>query len=210
MKTVFIFVVILVMTGSVFAQGATPRPLATPPKIGKPIDQTKYSKPTIATCDLTLDKAPEIRGIKLGDELLAAEALLGEDLLSLSADNLGVARAWAKSPMMSRRRELEGIRSLHLEALDGKIYKIEVEYEVDWKSLNEYVDNFSPKLGVPRDAWTGEYVRRDATMRCKDFDIVLTWGYMTSGLNLTNKLATTSIAERRSQAADAKKKEIKP
>lgn len=201
MKTIVCLITILIMGLSISGQ-ATPKRMSTPPKI---------SKPTPVKCEMTLDQAPVIRGLKLGMEEKEASAILsGKAEWKYNAeDDTSTAIAMPISLLDgSYLPGFDGVSFVHLASYYTKIYQIQLMYGMKWESINEFVDNFSPKLGVPRAAWQRHVL--GAEMPCKGFHIVLMWSPQSSDLQLTNDLVVEQIAETKQKDINAKKKAFKP
>lgn len=191
-----------VMTTVIEVPVPTPKPMSTPP-MRKP---AAAPMSTPQRCDLTLDKAPIVRGLKLGMPERDADTLLG-GALRFSPDPDDFTRTAFAFP--HGQSDFEGIGSVTVRTFDGYVYELELDYDdsIKWFGLDELVDNFAPKLGLPR-VW-GLENRYTAKMTCKEFDVRLAL-LSRASLRLTDGLALGRIAERRVRADEEKKKAVKP
>lgn len=157
-------------------------------------------------CDMSLDKAPVVRGLRLGMTELEAEKVLGGDLTFLVDHDEGTR---SSSVLVNRIEGFEGIGFVTIDSFDSKIFRIRISYDssVKWKNVEELVDNFGPKLGLPA-AWKEENWGM-ALIACKDFDARLTM-ILGGSLELIDKTAVRLIAKERTKAEEARKISAKP
>lgn len=160
-----------------------------------------------AKCELTRDKSPTVRGLKLGMTDVEAGAVLNKPFEPVIFKPY-IMQASAFIPNgLGRTKNEEDFVSV--EIFDGRVSRISVNYGgVNWRSDREFVENFSPKLGLPTDAWTFE-IYQGGLMECRDFSIRLSSDVI-SNLTLVDREAERAIAERKRRDAEQAKKAIKP
>lgn len=179
----------------------TPKPMATPSPVKKVSEQAKF------TCTMTIAQSPSIRGLKLGMTETEVERLVGN---KYKFENQTMEPTRGLSFLASTVPDFEGISFVTLESYDRKLSKISVMYgnEIKWDGIEEFVENFSPKLGIKGRVWQKE-ARQGASVRCAEFDLALrilggSW------LHLTDTLAVKKIAADLNKAEAEKKKSLKP
>lgn len=164
-----------------------------------------------AGCDLTLDKAPVIRGLMLGMTEADAGNLLGTNVKFEIDKFENRAEIRHAAFLASRIPGFDGIGFVTLDVFQSKIYHISVNYsdDVKWKSVEEFVDNFAPKLGIVGKVWERDSNGIGATAHCKEFEASLTI-MAGSWLHLRDTVAIRRIEEARIKSEEEKKKAIKP
>jgi len=192
-----------VLTLGASAQGLVCKDIATGQTIPCPTFGPQPAK-TPAACGLTIAQSPTVRGLRLGMPEADAARLVRQEF-----------RPWPTDPVYLRGLPFlvppriggfEGVELMTLASFDGKLSRIEIKYDIDWKDIGEFVDNFTPKLGVPADAW--KIGSTEATMRCRDFDLRLQ--IISNDLQLVDRNVEEQIAKLKAGYEDDKKKAIKP
>lgn len=205
MKVLVLLITILMAGLSANGQipGVTPKPLATPPR---PVNSTRpvlnTGSPSAAVCDLNLQQAPQLRGLRLGMSEDDASALIGKKFTANTMDIDSGASA-----ILENRAGFHGITFVSLDSFDSKVYSIHVTYDVRWNGIQEYVENFSPKLQLPRGAWLIAD-RTSAKISCSEFDVRL--DYMTSSLTMTDTVTKQRMRDIKAKADQDSKKELQP
>ncbi|QQS33513.1 MAG: LysM peptidoglycan-binding domain-containing protein [Acidobacteriota bacterium] len=159
----------------------------------------------------SVQSAPAIRGINLGADMneiekrfLKTRYPFVDGTEDLSVSNLG----GEKIP------GLDGIASLRLVSFEGNLYQVFVSYDFDvsWESIDEMVLQFNDSLGVPLTAWKVQSRREgdEATVECDGFTIKTRLVVGRGMLILTDVKTEHAIERRKKEAADAKKRAIKP
>lgn len=191
--------VVLLSFVSIWAQSPTPKPMATP--------GPSKAAASVNGCDLQRALSPAVRGLRLGMTEREADKTLGGNL------KFGVeSDSWKRSaiviPQISKIVGFDDVKIVHITAYEDQLIEISIEYDLKWKDVNEFVDNFSPKLGVPNAGWVPDTL--GARMKCKGFDIVLTQPFFGSKLILEDTLIEKEISARKAKILEEKKNAIKP
>jgi hypothetical protein len=152
-----ILLLLTMMTGTATAQipaGSTAR--TTPSEVKQPeVSESRPSRIQRQRCNVPVANAPELRGFKLGMTLDEARARSG--LISIPAspriDETGFFQASVLLPDLGKAQR-EGIKSLELGFLDGKLVSIQVSYDatVTWPDEDQFGISVAKSLGIP-DAW---------------------------------------------------------
>ncbi len=193
----------IALTSSVLGQPSpTPKPMATPPP--KPMATPVNLKEPAAKCDLGIEMAPALRGITLGMTEKEVADVLGAEI-KFEPDSDGYTRSTLV--IAKRIPGFEGVNFIEIKTYFGKISEINFGYELEFKSLNEFLDNFSPKLGLPREAWHGNYL--ESQMVCKDFEMKAST-YALPKLVMSDLAAVKAITAAKIKANEDKKKAFKP
>lgn len=148
------------------------------------VAQTGTSSPVSPTaaplCPLTLADAPIIGGLRLGMTVAQASALFPSLKLS-PPDRVGVTNAILNRQDLARNQFFEGVQTILLQFMDGRLYFIHVGYPVTnrWNSKDEFITALSEKLKVTGDwkpfyEWQDKNVRtqedlRSAAIECRGF-----------------------------------------
>lgn len=112
-------------------------------------------------CSLTLSRAPDVGGFRLGMNTAQARAL-ARGLKVSSADELGVASAMlsgnALNYSLESRGYFEGVESVALEFTDGRLSFIRINYPLTnrWGDPDEFVNTVAQRLNL-RGKWKRFY-----------------------------------------------------
>lgn len=158
-------------------------------------------------CDLPLEKAPVIRGMRLGMTETEAERLLGDGI------PFSQEKATRNAFILPRNNpSFDGIRSIQLNTFDAKAYRVEIHYDdsVKWSNIAEFVNNFGPKLGMPA-AWKQAHADGAAKIKCRDFDVDMWISGLGEGIIvMTDILAIPRIAVANTKLTTDQKTNVKP
>jgi hypothetical protein len=145
--------------------------------------------PTAPQCALPLDKAPVIRGLRLG---MTAEDILqffstnsskakAQDALKNAgaAPNYGLASFYLlPSPNDSKevQEKFSGISYLNFKALDGLVVEISVSYRFDnassWWTQDEWIAKLSNAFDLPGpNNWVWSNATNQRMLKCKEFEV---------------------------------------
>lgn len=158
------------------------------------------------TCDLTLDKSPEVKGLRLGMSEKEAAAVIRNPFVP---DMMEPKYLNAISLGKEKLSGFNGVDILRVKAFDGRLSHIEINYDVEWQDGREFIDNFAPKLGLPLKGWQMDIMGKSGTLECTGFTIKLDAFYK-GRLVLMDTDVPKRIAELKRQYEDDKKKAIKP
>lgn len=165
------------------------------------ISDPNPSKPAEPVCNLSSDKSPEIRGIKLGMKESDFKALLQPQ----SSNLLGIgARLY---PIHFNRSEsYKGLEALTPQFSEGRLVWLEVIYDssVTWETDLEFALSLGNSFGLPANSWKGWAFGQ--VMECSDFSVNVT----RNKVKLTDTGELRRQAERDAAEQDAKKKAFKP
>jgi hypothetical protein len=106
----------------------------------------------LPACDLTPGGAPALRGLRLGMSAAEVSARLGG--LTPKPGRCGLSTLTASGSRLASARGFEGVDSVAMVFLDGKVVYLNVSYgrEFPFASFDEYLAALSSRLGLPR-AW---------------------------------------------------------
>lgn len=113
--------------------------------------------PPATTCKLTIDQAPLVRGLKLGQSI----DQLQRDLPRIARwsdedpDEYGLRRILLSPRMLEDPEKLAGVTSVSLDYFDDSLVSIEITYsrEVKWQSNLHFVAAIAEQLKLPREGW---------------------------------------------------------
>lgn len=167
----------------------------------------RITVPPGTICPLTIDRAPVIRGLKLGMIEKDAEAFLGELRFTPNFETM----TRSTSVFVTDKDGFENVRFISLQTFDSKIYRIDVSYRtgVQWHSLGEVIENFAPKLGLPDKLWNKDLFGYRATMPCKGFEVEINT-HIDVDVVLTDMKVVEQIAKESKASEQYRKKAIKP
>lgn len=129
-------IIVLCFTGTIAAQAPQPR---------------------VEPCAVTIDEAPAIRGLRLGQVYGELQSVLPRryDILGEKPDELGITRVSLSADLLSDPKKLDGVRSLSLAYFDNSLVSINIEYSIDvaWQSNLHFVAALAEQLKLPRQGW---------------------------------------------------------
>lgn len=181
MKTIYLLVMIVVLGLSVSAQ----------------------SKALVPDCTLKISDLPPVRELQLGMHESKALEIIGGDF----RPDILEPRKRSASVYVDNRMGWENVKFISVDTIDYRVSGFTLTYDIKWKSLTEFAQNFAPKLNLPLTGWRYSGYN-GASLRCVDFDVMLD-SYL-SMLTVTDRSASERLASERSQQEEAKKKVIKP
>jgi hypothetical protein len=155
----------------------TPAPVANP--VVKTMPVAAAVKPTPAVvktkpspmptqCDLTLEDAPVIRGLKLGMARSDADRIIPLDRVTI-LDSPDI-RAY---PKPGGAGSFENVSQVTARFVEDKLHGLEIEYSEDavkWKNARDFAENLSANLNLPARFW--KYNAKNpvlSEMQCREF-----------------------------------------
>ena len=162
------------------------------PKIAEPKQSTKQqAKPTATQCSVPLDKAPTIRGLRLGmnaDELLSLVAANSQSKVraeialkeASSAPNYGLATfvLYPSDATTESKEKFAGINYFNFKTLDGRVVEINVNYDINsprlypsW-TIDEWTAKVSNSFGLPgSNNWEPSPSNNQRKLKCKELEV---------------------------------------
>jgi hypothetical protein len=117
--------------------------------------------------------APELRGFRLGMTLEQVKARM-PNLTIRPADEFGATaiNIYPEHEEKIDKASFEGIRTISLEFLDGRVVSLWVGYTPDfkWKTPDEFLSGMTRALALP-DAWVVK--SRGRQLACEDFQVTV-------------------------------------
>jgi hypothetical protein len=206
LRGILIVLTALALSLAVAAQSPKPKPKPKPTRTVTEVDMSRRVVHD-PDCDLGLDKAPSLRGLKLWMSEAEANDLLGRRLGFVSVTN--DFTRWAAVAIPRRVAGFEGVEFISLSSFNSKLLQIRVQYDIRFKDLNEFAYNFIPKLNLPMNGWKPTQID-GVQLTCKEFDVVLTTRGGDSWVQLTDTIALSKLRDEMAKAEAAKKAAIKP
>ena len=120
-------------------------------------------------CDLQVNDAPSVFGLKLGMNPKQVQIVFGKNLkLKIKKEGTFFQNFIEKKPPPF----LPETRAVYLRFFEAKLYQIEIFYEPrnERQTLAEFLGDLSAKFNLPLNFWTTEYGK--ATLDCTEFSIV--------------------------------------
>ena len=146
-------------------------------------------------CDL--ENAPPLFNLNLGMSSEQAQAALGKSLKIKIKKNS--QRSFFENFInKSAPDTLAGVRAIYLRFLDDRLYQIEIFYEEksEWRTLEDFIENFSEKNGIQVSDWKIEY--GIAELNCGEFSIT-TDKVLNPRVQLTDEILGAKVEELRKQ-----------
>lgn len=179
--------------------------------------QTK-SKTTVESCALTIEKAPEVRGMRLGQDRSALQAVFGDEygtlikriqFLDLRTDDIGRRIVRIINSALYKSETLKGTRALTLTYLDDRLESISIHYDdsVTWQSSAHFAEAIAEQLQLPRTGWADEVVPR---LTCEGFFVEVFAGGSSATLRIESTKFESEIAKRKASLEQKKRAEFKP
>lgn len=181
-------------------------------------------------CPLTRAQAPEIGGLRLGMTEVQVRTLVPSFSIS-AANEDGVSRAEIKSPainQMATASFFEGVESIDLEFVDGKLSFIRAAYPATnkWGSKDEFLSVVAPKFRLsgewqPFYNWQIKDARdaqdlRDLAIECEGFRLSVGIGIeglggdQTPHYELDDMAAARLVKERKTKRSQREEQKPKP
>lgn len=156
-----------------------------------------------------LTEAPELRGFRLGmtKEQFRARA---PKLVLPPADEFGATaiNIYPEQDNNIDKASFEGIRTISLEFLDGRVTSLWVGYAPDfkWKTLDEFLNSITRSLSLP-DAWQTR--ARARQLSCDGFQITANTIGGNPSIRFVDNTAKQTLEERKA-AKEAAAEETEP
>jgi hypothetical protein len=155
-------------------------------------------------CELTIDKAPALRGVRL--RMLYGDVVKAFPLYSGLRDTIEVNGG---------KGDLAGVRDIKIDFIGDGVSKITVRYDdaaPKWNNDAEFASNVSASLGLSGYAWTRVSVLMSDVLICKDFMLRVSTYENSLSLSDTATILAANAATAAKQAAtdEEKKKAFKP
>lgn len=165
-----------------------------------------------AKCALKISQltpAPELRGFHLGMTLEQFRARVPK-LILRPADEFGATaiNIYPEQENNIDRPSFEGIRTISLEFLDGRVVSLWVGYAPDfkWKTLDEFQSGMTRSLSLP-DAWQTK--ARARQISCDNFQVTANTIGGNPSIRLVDNTAKQTLEERKA-AKDAATEATEP
>jgi hypothetical protein len=134
---------------------------------------TVAAQETKCTLKVTqLTSAPELRGFRLGMTMEQFRARVPK-LTVRSADEFGTTaiNIYPEYETNIDKASFEGVRTISLDFLDGRVVSLWVGYAPDfkWKNFDEFLSGMTRSLSLP-DAWATKGRARE--LPCDDFHVI--------------------------------------
>lgn len=155
-----------------------------------------------STCTLTVDKAPSLRGFRLGMPLSEIKSLAPDIIVN----DQGFGGSVAVLNQLNKRDALrfKGVDTIFLHFVDERLTSFSVSYDasINWKSTSQFVAKVSEVLKLPA-AWEGDDVK---TMNCNGFKITA----QPNNISLEETNADNVVQRRKAEEAERKRQSFKP
>lgn len=156
-----------------------------------------------ATCTLTVDKAPELRGLRLGMTLGEIKSLAPD----IKVNDQGFGQTYTSlsgEQLKADATRFKGINSISFSLVDERVVGFSIDYgdSVRWESTSQFVSKVSEALRLPA-AWEGDDTK---TMSCVGFKIVARPNNI--GVGMSN--AYDIVQRRRAEDAERRRQGFKP
>ncbi len=163
-------------------------------------------------CDMKtsqLADAPELRGFRLGMTLEQFRTRAPK-LIMRPADEFGATaiNIYPENENNIDKASFDGIRTISLEFLDGRVVSLWVGYAPDfkWKTLDEFLSGMTRSLSLP-DAWQTK--ARARQLSCDGFQVIATTIGGNPSIRLVDETAKRTLEERKA-AKEAATEETAP
>ena len=126
------------------------------PTVTEGQSQSRKPAATATNCKMTIDQAPLVRGLKLGQSFDQLQRVLprivktsGED-----PDEYGLRRFRFSPAVLENPETLNGVTSVSLAYFDNSLFSIEITYsDIKWQSNLHFVAAIANQLKLPREGW---------------------------------------------------------
>lgn len=156
-----------------------------------------------AACTLTVDKAPAIRGLRLGMTLGEIKSFAPD----IRVNDQGFGESMAALDQVGKVDPIrfKGVSSVFLHFVDERLTAFSVAYDpsVHWESTSQFVAKVSEALKLPP-AWEGSDDAK--TMTCDGFRI----GAQPNSISMGIPDADKVVRRRRAEEAERKRQGFRP
>lgn len=150
-----------------------------------------------------LAAAPELRGFRLGMTLEQFKARL-PNLAIRPADEFGATaiNIYPEHNDIADKASFEGVRTISLEFLDGRVVMLWIGYAPDfkWKSPDEFLSGMTRSLSLP-DAWQTK--SRGRQLSCDDFQVTVSSIGGNPSIRFVDEAARRTLEERKAAKEEA-------
>lgn len=174
-------------------------------------------KQPLKPCTLTLEQAPEVRGLKLGQRpgLLAGffpdsySGGIREFKDDIKPDEVGLYRKLITNRRLEPPDNLKGVSFIRLSYLDESLASIEITYssDVKWQSASHFASAIAEQLRLPTDGWVDRI--GNPRLECQAFFIEAT-NSLGGRLLIERTNLRREISTRRAVYEQKKRVEFKP
>lgn len=146
-------------------------------------------------CQLEIENAPVLSGLKLGMSPADARNVFGKDL-KIKNKRSGEYTFFQNFIEKNAPNSLTNVRALYLRFFEGALYQIEIFYEEESgvQTLEEFINQQSAKLNLPLAAWRIKY--GIAEMTCGTFSLAAD-KFLNPRLELTDETARARVLAKR-------------
>jgi hypothetical protein len=168
-------------------------------------------------CDVQLDHAPSIRGLRLGhsieDVKVVLPTLLQRNSGAVADPEIGLLQSEVRVDSAAYKPAFDGIDMVGLMFLDKKLAQIKIVYDhsIRWNKTRDFTSKISESLHLPN-VWEGLFFSTgtlgdDPSMECGGFLLTAEIGLHTSPTVLLIKQSNLSEeVDRRVKQRDEKKR----
>jgi hypothetical protein len=171
-------------------------------------------------CTLTLDAAPDIRGIRLAMTLKAFRELFPEVeegethkmyAVPVRQEKYGISTVLFLRNDIYFNQKLEGLARLEVQFLDEKVSQVQVGYDdsVKWGNLAEFRNQVTEALKLTN-AWQPTSRGDESVLECRGFNIIASLSELYPTLYLSDMSAPAIIEQRKREEEEKAKKRFKP
>jgi hypothetical protein len=158
--------------------------------LNKIVTLSNEMKENSADCQVS----PTMRGIGIGMTVAKFKALFPR---SREVRNRSEVGELILHDINAGNARLNGVTDLWLYFLDGKLYFFAIDYgnQVQWKSLDQFVEQFSKGLGF-RTKWEGAEFTETRTLLCHSFAVVATMKDGHPRIAIQDRAAAAKLSQR--------------
>jgi hypothetical protein len=176
-------------------------------------------RPVQASCHLTLDQAPAIRGLRLGQSIADVKAilptLLHRESGAVEDPDIGALQAKVHVDVAAYKPAFDGIDRVNVMFLDKRLAQISIIYDhsIEWKGGDEFTARISESLRLPN-AWLSVLPSNTdfLSMQCNGFLLTADVGKYSARTSLLIKQTNldTEMDRRAKSRADQRRDSFKP
>lgn len=155
-----------------------------------------------ATCALTVDKAPEIRGLRLGMPLSEVKSIAPD--IQVYDRGFGYSSGALNQASTIDAVRFKGVNSISLNFVDERLTGLSVSYDnsVYWENTGQFVAKVSEAFKLPA-AWEGDDVR---IMSCNGFKITV----QPNSIAIADTKSPEVVLRRQAEEAERKRQNFRP
>ena len=165
---------------------------------------------SLQPCNVTIDRVPLIRGLRLGQPYSRLQtAIPRTHNYDLEPNELGVRRVLLDKHFLENTEVLAGISSVALVYFNDRLVDLNIRYtsDIKWQSNLHFVAAIAERLNLPRAGW----LERDPSyLVCQGFVVEVSGAEYLPTLHMFDWRLADDLTERKAEIEAKERARVKP